>query len=97
MNGARRQGLIGAICLIAIVAAAMPASAQWSLPRFGGGAPLDQASIDAGLVIAVVWTTWSPRGRNIVERLNRLEAEWGGRSRVVSIVFQDRDSISDGC
>ncbi len=89
MDGARRQRITAAICLIALLVAVSPAAAQWTLPRLGGGAPLDQAAISSGLVIVVVWTTWSPRGRNIVERLNRIEADWGSRARVVSVVFQE--------
>ena len=89
MDGARRQRITAAICLVVLLVAVSPAAAQWSLPRLGGGAPLDPSAIATGLVIAVVWTTWSPRGGNIVERLNRIEREWGSRARVVSVVFQE--------
>ena len=89
MDGARRQRITAAICLVVLLAAVSPAAAQWSLPRLGGGAPLDPSAIATGSVIAVVWTTWSPRSGNIVERLNRIEREWGSRARVVSVVFQE--------
>jgi hypothetical protein len=89
MGGTRRKPIVAAICLVALLAVVSPAAAQWSLPRLGGGAPLNQSAIATGLVIAVVWTTWSPRGGNIVERLNRIEREWGSRARVVSVVFQE--------
>ena len=89
MDGARRQRITAAICLVAMLATVSPAAAQWMLPRLGGGVPLGPAAIDTGLVIVVVWTTWSPRGRNIVQRLNRIESEWGDRARVVSVVFQE--------
>jgi thiol-disulfide isomerase/thioredoxin len=89
MDGLRRQRFTAAIGLIAVLAAASPALAQWSLSRLGGGAALDQAGIDSGLVIVVVWTSWSPRGRDIVERLNRIEQRWGSQARVVSVVFQE--------
>ena len=89
MDRARLQRFAAAICLAALLVAAPAAAAQWSLPRLGGGAPLDQAAIDTGLVIVVVWTTWSPRGGNIVERINRIERRWGDRARVVSVVFQE--------
>ena len=90
MQGARRQRVTAAICLVALLLAASPAAAQWSLPRLGGGAPLDPAAISTGPVIVVVWTTWSPRGGDIVRRLNRIEERWGQRARVLSVVFQER-------
>ena len=96
MHGARGQRIAAAICLIALLAAVSPAAAQWSLPRLGGGAPLDPAAISTGLVIVVVWTTWSPRGGDIVDRLNRIEAEWGQRARVVSVVFQESPEAIEG-
>ena len=89
MPGARRQRFVAAICLIGLLAAVSPVAAQWNLPRLGGGAPLEPAAISTGLVIVVVWTTWSPRGGDIVDRLNGIEAEWGARARVVSVVFQE--------
>jgi hypothetical protein len=89
MERARRQQIIAAICVAAVVAVASPAAAQWSLPRLGGGAPLDQGAIADGLVIVVVWTTWSPRGGDIVARLNRIESQWGSQARVLSVVFQE--------
>lgn len=89
MHRRRRQRLTAAICLVALGAASAPASAQWSLPRFGGGAPLNEASIATGRVIVIVWTTWAPRGGDIVERINRIDRDWGDRARVVSVVFQE--------
>ena len=86
---ARRQRVAAAICLVALLAAASPAAADWVLPRLGEGRPLGPEAISTGLVIVVVWTTWSPRGGDIVDRLNGIEAEWGDRARVVSVVFQE--------
>ena len=81
--------LAAAICLVALLAAVSPATADWALPRLGEGGPLGPEAISTGLVIVVVWTTWSPRGGDIVDRLNGIEAEWGDRARVVSVVFQE--------
>lgn len=89
MHGNRLQQVTTALCLVALLGVASPAAADWSLPRFGGGDPLQPGAVGSGLVIVVVWTTWSPRGRNIVERLNRIQADWGDRARVVSVVFQE--------
>lgn len=91
MDGHRRQRVTAVICLIAVLAAVSPAAAQWSLPGLAGGVPLDQAAIATGLVIVIVWTTWSPRGRNIIARLNRIERRWGSQARVLSVVFQESE------
>ena len=95
MRATRRQLGAAAACLVALLIAAAPAAAQWSLPRHGGGPPLDQAAISSGPVIVVVWTTWSPRGGDIVARLNRIEGRWGSRARVLSVVFQESPSAID--
>ncbi len=95
MEEARRQRITAAICLVALLTAVSPAAAQWSLPRLGGGAALEPPAIASGLVIVVVWTTWSPRGGNIVDRLNRIEADWGNRARVLSVVFQESSESVD--
>jgi thiol-disulfide isomerase/thioredoxin len=95
MVGTRRQHCTAAIGLLALLLAASPAAAQWSLPRLGGGAPLDQAAISSGPVIVIVWTTWSPRGGDIVARMNRIEGQWGRRARVVSVVFQESPAAID--
>ena len=89
MPKTRRLRIVAALTVVALLASVTPAAAQWSLPRLGGGRPLDQAAISTGLVIVVVWTTWSPRGRNIVERIGRIQSDWGDRARVVSVVFQE--------
>ena len=90
MDRSRRQRLTAVLCLVGLLVAVSPAAAQWSLPRLGGGTPFDPAAISTGLVIVVVWTTWSPRGGNIVERINRIQRTWGDRASVVSVVFQEK-------
>ena len=42
----------------------------------------------------VLWASWSPRCRDIVERVNTLEGRWGGRARVVAVAFnEDRGDV----
>lgn len=53
------------------------------------GGELTQADLDRGAVVAVIWASWSPRCRDIVERINDLEAKLGGAARVVAIDFQE--------
>lgn len=53
------------------------------------GGELTQADLERGAVVAVIWASWSPRCRDIVERINDLEAKLGGAARVVAIDFQE--------
>ena len=78
-----------ALALVAGLAGLSPAAAELALPRHGGGEPLTEAQLSRGMVIVVVWVTWSPRGGDIVERMNRIEERWGDRASVVSVVFQE--------
>lgn len=50
---------------------------------------LGDAELAQGTVIAVVWATWSPRSRDIVERVKPLAGRWGPRARVVTVDFEE--------
>ena len=39
--------------------------------------------------MVVFFTTWSPRGRDVVERVNAIDARWKGSARVVTVNFQE--------
>ena len=54
-----------------------------------GGSRLAQAELSRGAVIVVVWASWSPRSRDIVERVSPLASRWGGRARVLTVNFQE--------
>ena len=59
-----------------------------------GGQTFDDAELGEGATIAVIWASWSPRSRDIVERVNPLVSRWGGRARVITINFQeDRETV----
>lgn len=59
------------------------------------GTPLDNAVLERGTVLVVVWASWSPRCRDIVERINALTRRWSGEARIVTISFQeDADDVS---
>lgn len=60
------------------------------------GESLSDADLAKGATIVVVWASWSPRSRDIVERVNPLAARWGGRARVVTVNFQEDRSAVDG-
>lgn len=60
------------------------------------GEALSDADLARGATIVVVWASWSPRSRDIVERVNPLAARWGGRARVLTVNFQEDRSAVDG-
>src|SRR5690606_15310648 len=42
-----------------------------------------------GATVVVVWASWSPRCRDIVERVDAIAAKWSGRARIVTVDFQE--------
>lgn len=59
-----------------------------------GGEELRDADLAQGTTIVVVWASWSPRGRDVVERVNALSGRWGRQARVITVNFQeDRPTV----
>lgn len=56
------------------------------------GREVAQAELAQGNVIFVVWASWSPRCRDIADRLDGLRGRWGGKARVVAVNFQEERS-----
>jgi thiol-disulfide isomerase/thioredoxin len=55
---------------------------------------LQPAELLQGDVIVIVWASWSPRCRDIVERSNEVVDRWGDQARVLTVVFQeDRETV----
>jgi len=78
---------------LALVALASPAAAAevppgLRLPGLRGG-ELTSAELGRGTHVLVVWASWSPRCRDIVERLQAIDGRWGSRARVASVDFQE--------
>jgi len=79
---------------LAVLAAALawpapPARAQEvSLSCLGGGR-LSDADLTRGTTIVVVWASWSPRSRDIAQRVGPLAERWGSRARVMTVNFQE--------
>jgi thiol-disulfide isomerase/thioredoxin len=60
-----------------------------------GGESLTDADLARGTTIVVLWASWSPRSRNIVERVNALAAHWQAKARVVTVDFEeDRQAVT---
>jgi hypothetical protein len=66
-------------------------SQELELPGLDGGR-LSESDLSEGTHIIVFWTSWAPRGRDVVERVNGLADRWGSRARVSTINFQEDES-----
>ena len=53
------------------------------------GEQLADADLAKGTAIVVVWATWSPRSRDIVERVKPLVGRFSGRGRFVTVDFEE--------
>jgi thiol-disulfide isomerase/thioredoxin len=58
------------------------------------GVRLNEGDMARGTTIVVVWASWSPRSRDIVERVTPLAGRWSSRARVLTVNFQeDRPTV----
>ena len=53
------------------------------------GAHLTDRDLASGSHVLVVWASWSPRCRDVVDRVNALVGAVGNRGRVATVVFQE--------
>jgi thiol-disulfide isomerase/thioredoxin len=81
---------LGIAILVAVLALpVLPAGAQEvSLSCLGGGR-LGDGELARGTTIVVVWASWSPRSRDVAERVGSLAGRWGSRARVMTVNFQE--------
>lgn len=70
---------------------AQPAISQGGAVRLTGmdGRQLSEETLESGVSIVVIWTSWSPRCRDIVRRVNAIEESWGKQARIVTVNFQE--------
>ena len=61
-----------------------------------GGERLNDADLASGATLVVVWASWSPRSRDIVERVHPLAGRWGGQARVFTVNFQENPQAVQG-
>jgi len=91
---ARRALPLAGALLLALAFASPPAAAQAVRLHGLAGEQLADSDLDRGTTIAVLWASWSPRSRDIVERVNALAGRWGGKARVITVDFQeDRPAV----
>lgn len=93
-RGVRTQTILtGSLILVLSALILMPASAHaqgrpFRLEGLQGG-ELGPADFSQGVVIAVVWASWSPHCRNIVSQVDAIADKWGSEARVIMVNFQE--------
>lgn len=54
-----------------------------------GGERLSESDMSRGINIVVIWASWSPRSRDLVQRVNPIASRWKGSARVMTVNFQE--------
>jgi thiol-disulfide isomerase/thioredoxin len=85
---------LAAAALALLAALPVPARAEDMSLACLGGAHLSDADLARGATIVVVWASWSPRSRDIAERVSAINGRWGSKARVMTVSFQeDREAV----
>src|SRR3978361_1004549 len=61
-----------------------------------GGEHLSEGDMSRGVNIVVVWASWSPLSRDLVQRVNPIVSRWKGTARVMTVNFQEDRQAVDG-
>ncbi len=84
--------LLGFLALLLLAIVTIGADQDFRLPGASGGS-LTPASLAKGDTILVVWASWSPSCRDLPERIAKLERQWAGKARIVTVNFQEDKRI----
>ena len=84
--------MLSALALATLVAWPATAIERFVLPGLDGDS-LDDADLDQGETLMVVWASWSPRCHDIRQRLQVLHQRWRHEARLVSVVFQEEPEV----
>jgi thiol-disulfide isomerase/thioredoxin len=79
-----------------LLGTARPVDAQGVLLKGLGGEQLSEADLAQGATIFIVWASWSPHSRGIVDRVNPMVQRWSGKARVVTVNFQENRQAVEG-
>lgn len=91
---ARLGGLLAFLILVVGLVAVPTVSAQgWRLEGLGG-ASLDSGQVASGQTVLIFWASWSPRGRDIVDRAVALERQFQGKARFFLVNFQEDEATA---
>lgn len=97
LTNARLSRLLVLVALGALVlGVASLADAQDVRLRGLGGEQLRDADLAQGTTVIVIWASWSPRGRDVVPRVNALAERWGRQARVITVNFQEDRGTVEG-
>ena len=80
--------LVAATTLFGVAWVAPVSAQEKGLPGLAGDR-LSERDLAEGATIVVVWASWSPRSRDLGERLAAIDKRWGKRARVISVNFQE--------
>jgi len=61
-----------------------------------GGERLTDGDLSRGSTIVVAWASWSPRSRDVVQRVNSISSRWQGSARVMTVNFQEERQAVEG-
>jgi len=61
-----------------------------------GGERLSDGDLSRGTTIVVIWASWSPRSRDVVQRINPIASRWKGSARVMTVNFQEERQTVEG-
>ena len=86
--------LTAALLILLLLPANVGAQGRpFQLEGLSGGS-LTPADFDQGVVIVVVWASWSPHCRNIDSRVAAIAQRWGSQAEIVMVNFQeDRSDV----
>lgn len=77
------------IALVASCLLALPVLAESVRLKGVGGGELTDSDLARGSHVVVFWASWSPRGRDLPQRVAALAERFGSRARVVAVNFQE--------
>ena len=98
MSSAGRGRTLKTLAPVLLVLLLLPGGAvaqgrPFQLEGLAGGS-LSSADFAQGVVIAVVWASWSPHCRNINSRVEKIAQRWGSQAKVIMVNFQeDRSDV----
>jgi hypothetical protein len=73
---------------------AAQAAQEVHLAGMAAGEQLNDAELEKGTNIVIVWACWSPSSRDIVDRVHSVAGHWKARARILTIDFEeDRPTI----
>jgi thiol-disulfide isomerase/thioredoxin len=84
-----RSAAVAATLLAALLLGPPPAAAQEIHLTSLAGERLSDADLAHGTTIVVVWASWSPRSRDVVQRVQPLAGRWGAHARVLTVDFEE--------